>query len=195
MPIQEILKMRQSEDVVSNISIKVGMLCAPLLKAIKASNIITVTETEYLYIKKMLQGTRIKMYLLKSRNGKFILFLYRETALLNYLMREDNKAFLRNYGYEETDILLMLRRLSRRVLMYYGGKISFPHEIGIFLEYPVEDVKGFLENEGQNFKYAGYWKVYHNEQKTLRLFQVFDEKREEVVHDILLGKSIREIAV
>ena len=40
---------------------------------------------------------------------------------------------------------------------------EFPHEIGLFLSYPPEDVQGFIENHAQNFKLSGLWKVYGDE--------------------------------
>ena len=37
-----------------------------------------------------------------------------------------------------------------------------PHEIGVFLGYPIWDVKGFIDYKGKDFKYCGTWKVYNN---------------------------------
>ena len=37
---------------------------------------------------------------------------------------------------------------------------DFPHEIGVFLGYPLADVIGFIQNRGKNFTACGYWKVY-----------------------------------
>ena len=47
---------------------------------------------------------------------------------------------------------------------------SFPHEIGLFLGYPVAAVVGFITHKGQAFCYSGYWKVYANEEETRALF-------------------------
>ena len=38
--------------------------------------------------------------------------------------------------------------------------MKFPHEIGIFLGYPLADVAGFIRNKGRNCKCIGTWKVY-----------------------------------
>ena len=195
MPVQKILEFRQSGNMEAAVSIMVAMNCAALIKGLKAANIMTVTKKEYGYIKEILQGTSISCYLLKLKDGKYILYLYRKKAITSYINTKEVKEFLSGYGYFTNNIEEMLKILSERILMYCDGKVSFPHEIGIFLEYPLLDVKGFLENEGRNFKYTGYWKVYHNEQKTRHLFKCFDRKREEAVTEILLGKSIREIAV
>lgn len=37
---------------------------------------------------------------------------------------------------------------------------EFPHEIGVFLGYPLGDVVGFIENRGKNFTCCGCWKSY-----------------------------------
>ena len=48
----------------------------------------------------------------------------------------------------------MLRQLSRRLCC----EADFPHEIGVFLGYPLTDVVGFIENQGRNFTCCGCWK-------------------------------------
>ena len=42
---------------------------------------------------------------------------------------------------------------------YASGEQGFPHEIGVFLGYPVEDVEGYMQNDGKNFLLVGYWKM------------------------------------
>ena len=41
-------------------------------------------------------------------------------------------------------------------------KDGFPHEVGLFLGYPLDDVTGFIEQKGKNYKCCGIWKVYGN---------------------------------
>ena len=50
----------------------------------------------------------------------------------------------------------MLTQLSRRLCC----SADFPHEIGVFLGYPLGDVVGFIENRGKNFTCCGCWKSY-----------------------------------
>ena len=47
---------------------------------------------------------------------------------------------------------------------------EFPHEVGLFLSYPPEDVKGFINHRANDFKCAGLWKVYGEEEKACSLF-------------------------
>ena len=52
---------------------------------------------------------------------------------------------------------------------------GFPHEIGLFLGYPLGDVMGYIENAGRNSKCSGCWKVYCNECEAMKLFAKFDK--------------------
>ena len=47
-----------------------------------------------------------------------------------------------------------------RYRAYMNGSKIFPHEMGLLLGYPVEDVTGFMVHGGKNSLYSGYWKVY-----------------------------------
>ena len=47
---------------------------------------------------------------------------------------------------------------------------EFPHEVGLFLSYPPEDVKGFIENHAANAKCTGVWKVYGDERQARQTF-------------------------
>ena len=52
-----------------------------------------------------------------------------------------------------------------------GG--DFPHEVGLFLGYPVEDVIGFIENKGKNCLCCGCWKCYSNACAAQKAFDKF----------------------
>ena len=54
---------------------------------------------------------------------------------------------------------------------------DFPHEIGIFLGYPLDDVEGFIKNKGQNFLLNGYWKVYSNKEEKEKIFKAYKKSK------------------
>lgn len=195
MPIYELMRLRNICDDETRMSIQLALHGAPIIKGIKMANLITLPSKEIYSIDKILQGTSISYRVLKSGDGKIILYLYREKELKEYIFSADIMDFLQSYGYEGNDVGEMIDMLSDRVMLHKGGETEFPHEIGIFLGYPLIDVKGFLENSGENFSYVGYWKVYHDVQGALRLFRRYDEEREKTVREIMRGKTIREIAV
>ena len=57
---------------------------------------------------------------------------------------------------------------------YWANGSDFPHEVGLFLGYPVWDVKGFIEHKGQQYKLCGYWKVYDDVPGALCKFEEYD---------------------
>ena len=195
MPIQEIMKLRTSQDEEVRMALLLAIHCAPILSGSKAANIMTVTVHEFDRIGYLLQGTGIRYRFLKTKGDKGILYLYREKRLRQYLEQEEIQEFLSEYGYDEVNIAKMLNLLSKRIRMYNDQEAVFPHEIGVFLEYPLGDVKGFLANEGKNFMYSGYWKVYQDLQEAVRRFTQYDMERELTIQALMQGKTIREIAL
>ena len=93
--------------------------------------------------------------------------LYRKDLLLK-VFSPDVESFLEKYGYSRgDDVKGRLDTLkSRRKVCG-----NFPHEIGVFLGYPLEDVTGFIENNGRGYKLCGLWKVYGDEKSTGALFE------------------------
>lgn len=62
------------------------------------------------------------------------------------LRREGVEEILKECGYAGTSAEKALDHLERRI----GQCEEFPHEIGLFLGYPLGDVRGFIENQGRN---------------------------------------------
>ena len=195
MPVQEIIKIRDSKDVEQNLLLLLAMHCAPLLKRMAVANVLTLSRKQALGIKGMLKNTEIECYILKADCGRVILYLYRKDALQSCLQQEDVRNFLKKYGYPDKEIVDMLKRLSQRIRLYADGQTDFPHEIGAFLGYPLADVESFIENRGTNYAYLGYWKVYHDVEQAVKTFRLFDKERERAVQDVIFGKGIQEIAV
>lgn len=104
-----------------------------------------------------------------------LLLVYRERALLRALSMGGVGEFLAQFGYEGSfaSAAPHIARLRERFSRASRDSWKMPHEVGIFLDYPLEDVKGFIENEGRNAKFAGYWKVYGNEIEAVRRFEAF----------------------
>ena len=195
MPVQEIIKIRDSKDVEQNLLLLLAMHCAPLLKRRAVANVLTLSRKQALGIKGMLKNTEIECYILKADCGRVILYLYRKDILQSCLQQEDVRYFLKKYGYPDKEIVDMLKRLSQRIRLYSDGQTDFPHEIGAFLGYPLADVESFIENRGKNYVYLGYWKVYHDVEQAVKTFRLYDKERERAVQDVIFGKGIREIAV
>jgi hypothetical protein len=101
-----------------------------------------------------------------DRTGASMVYIYRQAWLENILREEPVAQFLAGYGYPHSGADQMLETLSRRYCM----EREMPHEIGVFLGYPLEDVVGFIENKGQNFTCCGCWKCYGDPTEAQRRF-------------------------
>lgn len=70
---------------------------------------------------------------------------------------------------------------------------TFPHKLGLLLGYPAVDVQGFMEHDGKNFLYSGYWKVYGNLKETMLLFREFKTAKNFAVQLAKAGYGIADI--
>ena len=87
--------------------------------------------------------------------------VYRPEQLSACLNQPKTRAILRLCGYPVSLSLPdLIAHLKARM-----GEEDFPHEIGLFLGYPPEDVAGFIRHCGKNCKCSGCWKVYGNREE------------------------------
>lgn len=181
-------------DNMKSLQVQLILQCAPFLKGIKIACILNITEENSRELYEILEGTGIKFKILTRNHGKCLVFLYRRESFSRYLKRTDVREFLGSYGYEDVEPEKMLERLSKRVCQYSDGEICFPHEIGAFLDYPIDDVKCFIEKDGKDSLFSGYWKVYNNPGRAKMIFWAYDKAKTSAVNEYLSGKSIRDIA-
>ena len=181
-------------DNMKSLQVQLILQCAPSLKGIKIACILNITEENSRELYEILEGTGIKFKILTRNHGKCLVLLYRRESFSRYLKRTDVREFLGSYGYEDVEPEKMLERLSKRVCQYSDGEICFPHEIGAFLDYPIDDVKCFIEKDGKDSLFSGYWKVYNNPGRAKMIFWAYDKAKTSAVNEYLIGKNIRDIA-
>ena len=84
--------------------------------------------------------------------------------------------------------------MARLACRFREGK-DFPHEVGLFLSYPPEDVKGFIDHRAGGFKCAGLWKVYGDEEKARSLFEKYRKCTESYCALWQSGLKLEQLAV
>ena len=72
---------------------------------------------------------------------------------------------------------------------------EFPHEIGLFIGYPPEDVSGFIENNACGFKCVGCWKVYGDREKAEKTFSRYKKCTQVYQEQWTKGKSIERLTI
>lgn len=189
---QEIYEIVKGMDL-ENIETQLALQCAPLITGLKVSNLLIISKGNEKVVKRILNRTGISYYRLIQTRTKTTFLLFRRNELEEFLSDENVRNVLMKAGYKSLQIDKILRTFSLRYEAYIQGDKSFPHEMGLLLGYPVEDVVGFVENNGKNFLYSGYWKVYENQKAKVKLFDKFKVAEETLIHLLSNGLSMSDI--
>lgn len=172
---------------------QIAVQCAPLLAGLKPSNLLIIPTERKEELKAALKGTRFASYCLTEYDGKQVYLLYRVNELMVYLTERSVQELLVELGYEGGELFSLLQKVSQKYTAHKQERAEFPHELGLLLGYPAVDVRGFMEHEGKDFLYSGYWKVYGNVRETVSLFREFKKAKEFVVWLVENGYSIADI--
>ena len=180
-----------------NFAMEIANHCSPALAGIKPANLISYSSAtccsiaEYLvYLAEQLQTARIFFRLLQSDRHHRLCLVYKERILQKHLSRPEVKHELALLGYPtDADLEAMLDHLAKRFKV--AG--SFPHEIAYFLGYPVDDIKGFVVNDGRNYCLNGYWKVYSDPEQAMKSFRRYTLCREAVMRRLAGGTALENL--
>lgn len=205
MPVEVVAYMLSDQNINRRLQFQLILQCAPLLKGIKVACITNLERRHCRMLGGILKGTGITYRMLAVREERCLVILFREKEMERYLMGKEIREFLKEFGYiltEENDghacepypdLDRVFGRLAERIGEASRRNLCFPHEIGVFLDYPIEDVRGFIENGGQECLLVGYWKVYHNRERAQMTFLAYDQAKTSAVNEFLTGKSIQDI--
>ena len=168
--------------------------CSPTLANIKAANLFscpTACVQQLEQWNQMLQGKGIRVELLRLRQNTALVYVYRPSRLARDLAAAGVADFLRQQGYTQLEPENILHQLRSRL----ASCAQFPHEIGVFLGYPLGDVLGFIQYAGTNYKCSGCWKVYCDACQAKRLFTQFHKCRRVYQQLFVQGRSIQKLTV
>ena len=172
--------------------------CAPTLAGIKTGNMFTVRfeNREQLLdslrgLNRRFAGKGLRVVPLRIGCGSALVYLYRPKKLAADLEQAPARRILEENGYApacpEQCVGCLRRRMARGA--------AFPHEVGLFLGYPPEDVSGFIENDAKNAKCVGAWKVYGDEDQAKRTFAKYKKCTDVYLTLWAQGRSIDRLTV
>lgn len=150
--------------------------CSPTLAGLKTANLFAAEYTseealrnDLRALNRVLVPKGLRALPLRRENGRALIYLYRPKRLAQDLKDAQAAALLEPIGYPcgcpERCIAALVHRLKEQS--------AFPHEIGLFLGYPPEDVRGYIENRALHCKCVGCWKVYGDEAAARRQFAAY----------------------
>lgn len=173
-------------------------LCAPTLAGIKTGNIFSCAHegktklyAELRKINKRIASKGIRVVPLSISEEKALIYLYRPEILKRDFSNEAMCKLLSEFGYSAEQPDCCVCELCKK----FRQKQDFPHEVGLFISYPPEDVAGFIENKARNEKFTGFWKVYGDENKAKKTFAKYRKCTEVYCEHMAKGRSLEWLTV
>lgn len=177
--------------------------CSPTLAGIKTGNIVNFAYNSEKELKEELRKFNkafakkgLLAMVLRQSKGKALLYIYRPKKLQKDFMNEEAERLLAEAGYPEK------KNNTGSCIAYLTSRLKnsedFPHEIGLFLGYPPEDVAGFIENARgrcRKCKMTGDWKVFGDEAEAEKKFCMYRKCTAIYYNQWAKGKSIERLIV
>jgi hypothetical protein len=172
--------------------------CSPTLAGLKTGNLFTCSYKERGDVPAFLRSWNIslrskgvRLLPLRVKDGKALIYVYRPSLLHSVLRSDEVCSLLTQRGYCTDSCEKCVIQLMDRL----GESAEFPHEIGLFLGYPPEDVCGFIENRACNCKCVGCWKVYGDEEAARKKFAQYKKCTQIYCDQWAKGKAIERLTV
>ncbi|MCR5214423.1 MAG: DUF3793 family protein [Eubacterium sp.] len=175
--------------------------CSPTLAGIKTGNLFSCEYSDYSLLVKDLRRVNsifinkgIKAIPIGCLNHRALIYIYRPSFLEKDLCDKDASILLKELGYDVENSMSCIKCLSNKLKGIKSNK-EFPHEIGLFLGYPFEDVKGFIDHQGECSKCIGCWKVYGDVPKAEDIFNRYKRCTKDYVSRFKMGMTLDQLAV
>jgi hypothetical protein len=169
-----------------------GIQCGITFAGIKPASLFAIRKNERVplnYYIKSFYKKGFRFVTMREKNNRALLYVYNQNKLRDVLFQAENRQFLNESGYQYKTVGQAVCQLKAKI----RNNFDFPHEIGVFLGYPLEDVKGFIADPDKGVLLGGYWKVYGNCELKARQFRIYRECAESIKQKLLSGKPLAEI--
>lgn len=186
-----------AETSVPDLHERIVRHCAPTLAGLKCGSMFRVNSDPHGILEEMsaieygLSHRGLRIDLLEVDDGGCLLYVYRPRLLEARLADPEVRDFLACYGYSAKSCSGILAELFDR----FTHCPIVPPEVGVFLDYPMEDVKGYIENEGRCSRCIGCWKVYGDVESAERRFQSYKRCRDVFSRRLAEGSSLARLTV
>lgn len=177
-----VLSQAVPSDTAHSLDFQLAFHCAPTLAGLKPASLISVKYFRFPLIEEMLphyrshfQEENLALEVLSTCETHLLVILYNPLTLGGWIHQPAHHAFLSRCGYSFDDLQTVEAALSKLKERFSLCSTTYPHEVGVFLGYPLEDVEGFILHRGENAKCCGSWKVYGDETSARAKFSLYQK--------------------
>ncbi len=186
-----------SDRASAELQMRIVRHCAPTLAGMKCGSMFRLKSDPHdigiliADIDRRLSDRGVRAETLRNDREGCLVYIYRPKILSSRMEDPAVCSILERYGYGSGDIRDVLDHLRHR----FEHCPSIPPEVGVFLDYPAEDVIGYIENEGRCCKCVGCWKVYGDVAEAERRFQCFRKCRNVFIRRFEEGSHLERLTV
>jgi hypothetical protein len=123
----------------------------------------------------ILRQLKLECRIMKRDDINIQIMFYNSRLLSQHFQVPMHRRFLERHGYRNCgDVEACLTELQRRF-----EHDSFPHEIGIFLGYPLKDVAGYMANRSDYVEIPrGLWRVFGSAEESAQVMNRYRDAEE-----------------
>ena len=177
-------RIKQLEDI-DYLTYYLKYQLAPVIMGYKPSITLSLGKREGRRISKIktlkvIESLGLKGIVLRETPSAHIVLAYRKCSVENILNNPKEREVLERLGYPINSVYAALSYLRKRY-----DYCHCPPELGIFLGFPIEDVKDYMCGTAKKCLLCGYWQVYNNRNEAERIFKSYDDAKEYMLMTLL----------
>ena len=170
--------------------------CSPTLAGIKTANMFTLRINRKTDVNKEVRDLNIslkekglRVIPLKKSENYVLIYMYRPDYLRRDLRHPKAMQILKKKGYDCSKAESCIKQL----VDHLATDKVFPHEVGLFLGYPPEDVECFIKDPCVGVKCSGCWKAYSNGNEAEKTFSRYKKCTEVFQRLNKKGKTMAQL--
>jgi hypothetical protein len=164
---------------------------AEVLSGVKPANLLRVShhtracgrnmyQLWHMFGEELLQNSPVTAHTLRDNDAGLLVLIYNPTLLHRRLSSLGATTFLRTLGYQQPST--MEETLSQLEERFRG--IEIPHEVGLFLGYPLKDVAAFLGRRNLKVTAQRLWKIYGHSRRSELLADLYQHHHLRIAHQL-----------
>ncbi len=160
---------------------------AEVIAGVKPANLLRISNRAYSCGRNMYQlwqrygdellenSSMVATALLCDTNG-VLLLIYSPTLLQRRLNSRSSRAFLASLHYRNPQHIA--KTLADLTSHFIDGE--FPHEIGLFLGYPLKDIRAFMGRSQLKVTAQRLWKIYGHTRRSHALADLYQHQHQRI---------------
>ena len=177
-------------DIMDEAEYVIGKHCGVTFAGIKPASLVSLHrdgKDVMRFLAHKFRRRGFSFVVMRERRERIAVYVYHGEQLRGVLFSKEVREFLFSLGYRYGSAEEAVSQLRARM----QGDV-FPHEVGVFLGYPLADVQGFMADP-HGGRLCGCWKAYGDETRAAKTFERYRRCSSSICRMMDSGKSLAQI--